>query len=205
MFTGIVQGIAIVANITEQAGLTRYDIQFPTQRLEQLKIGASIAIEGTCLTVVAIQNEIVSFDAIAETLQKTTLGELRVNDKVNFERAACFGDEIGGHMLSGHVYGKGIIRAIDTPENNYELTIELPEQWINYVFPKGYIALCGCSLTVVDVDKKQRTFSVHIIPETLAVTTLSDKRVGGEINFEIDAQTQAIVDSVNYYLSTQTD
>ncbi len=194
MFTGIVQGIATIDHIDTQRGLNTFSIRFPQANLDNVTIGASVAINGTCLTVTRQQEDCLTFDAMQETLRLTTLGDLKPGDEVNFERAARIGDEIGGHLLSGHIHTTAQCKAIERPENNCILQFELPQAWLRYVFPKGFIAINGASLTVGEVTSNR--FNVHLIPETLRATTFSDIQVGDRVNIEIDSQTQTIVDTL---------
>lgn len=194
MFTGIVQGIATIASTDRQPGLTTYVIRFPTDRLDGVTIGASVAINGTCLTVTRQQDDCLWFDAMQETLSLTTLGALEAGARVNFERAARIGDEIGGHLLSGHIHTTATLVDIQTPENNRTLTFEVPESWQKYLFPKGYIAINGASLTIGEVTGNR--FNVHLIPETLRATTFADLVTGDRVNIEVDSQTQTIVDTL---------
>lgn len=195
MFTGIVQGIATIDAVHSQPGLNTYTIRFPEENLHNVSIGASVAINGTCLTVTSQQGNCLTFDAMQETLDLTTLGSLQPGDAVNFERAARIGDEIGGHLLSGHIHTTATCVAIETPENNRTLQFELPAAWTRYVFAKGFIAINGASLTVGEVTGN--CFNVHLIPETLRATTFSDTAVGDQVNIEIDSQTQAIVETLD--------
>ncbi|MEK7532799.1 MAG: riboflavin synthase, partial [Patescibacteria group bacterium] len=117
-------------------------------------------------------------------------------DRVNIERSASLGDEIGGHLLSGHIMGTAEITDIDHSDNNHRVTFRAPREWMKYIFSKGFIALDGCSLTIVEVDKTASTFTVWLIPETLRVTTFGFKKVGDKVNVEIDSRTQTIVDTV---------
>ncbi|WP_404361864.1 riboflavin synthase subunit alpha [Marinobacter sp.] len=194
MFTGIVQGIATIDSLTADVGLTTFNVRFPGNQLEGISIGASVAINGACLTVTRQHGDCLSFDAMQETLAVTTLGRLKVGDAVNFERAARIGDEIGGHLLSGHVHTRARVVEIERPENNCTLFFEVPSEWSLYLFPKGYIAINGASLTIGRVEGNR--FSVHLIPETLRATTFSGLQVGDEVNIEIDSQTQTIVDTL---------
>lgn len=194
MFTGIVQGIAHVRQIERKTGLFTFLIEFPEGSTENLQIGASVAINGTCLTVTHTDGPCASFDVMQETLRITNLGALQEGDAVNFERAARFGDEIGGHLLSGHVHGLAMLVRIEKPENNTTLTFEVPEELRKYVFSKGYIGLNGASLTIGKVEGN--SFQVHLIPETLRMTTFGQAREGDLINLEIDTQTQTIVDTL---------
>lgn len=164
-------------------------------------LGASVAISGVCLTVVSIEGSLVGFDIMGETLDKTSLGFLQVGDQVNVERSAKMGDEVGGHIMSGHVTGITAIRAIDTPTNNHILTLACDANWMPYLLPKGFVGLDGCSLTIVDVGPDW--FTVHLIPETLTRTTFGQRAVGDPVNLEIDAMTRATVDTVKRYLKAE--
>lgn len=155
-------------------------------------------MDGVCQTVVALENQNVWFDAIQETLDKTTLHALAAGNLVNIERAAKFSDEIGGHLVSGHVYGTAQIYKMRNWENNREIQFQCSPSWMKYFFPKGYIAIDGVSLTLVQVDPKG-FFSVHLIPETLRITTLGRKE-GDFVNIELDSQTQVTVDTVERVL-----
>lgn len=194
MFTGIVQGVATIAEIIQAPGLNTLAIRFPEDQVQQVKTGASVAINGTCLTVTRQDNDILYFDAMQETLRLTTLGDLSAGDTVNFERAARIGDEIGGHLLSGHIHTTADIVEIIHSENNVTLWFEVPEQWANYIFAKGYIAINGASLTIGEVAGNR--FNVYLIPETLRATTFGTAREGQRVNIEIDSQTQTIVDTL---------
>lgn len=203
MFTGLIQGLAQVKSVEQQPGLSTLTFSFPDNLLRHLCLGASVAIEGVCLSVVSIHPPLITFNAIAETLAKTTLGELKKQDWVHVERSARLGDEIGGHLVSGHVQGKAPILRIETPSNNYVLYAALPQPWNDYLFTKGYIALNGTSLTLVDVSREENYFTVHLIPDTLKRTMLGQKKVGDFLNFEVDYHTQIIVNTVKNYLSLQ--
>lgn len=194
MFTGIVQGIAKVADIVAAPGLSTLVIEFPEDKVNGVTIGASVAINGTCLTVTRQEGATLYFDAMQETLRLTTLGSLNAGDTVNFERAARIGDEIGGHLLSGHIHTTARLAEIIRPENNVTLWFEVPEAWVKYVFAKGYIAINGASLTIGEVDGNR--FNVHLIPETLRATTFGTIEQGQMVNIEVDSQTQTIVDTL---------
>jgi riboflavin synthase len=167
-----------------------------------LKIGASVSIDGVCMTVVRVDEHDVYFDAMKETLDKTTLGRLDVGDKVNIERSVRVGDEIGGHYVSGHVHGKAKISNINKAiEDNIIISFLIPSELTKFIFDKGFVSLNGASLTIVDVDRQKNSIRVSFIPETLRKTTFGDKVVGSEINIEIEQQTQSIVETVERYLS----
>ncbi|WP_394143986.1 riboflavin synthase subunit alpha [Vibrio atypicus] len=201
MFTGIVQGMAEVVAIEKKEAFQTHTIKLPPSMNQGLTIGASVAHNGCCLTVTSIENELVSFDLMQATLKLTNLGQLEVGQSVNIERAAKFGDEIGGHSMSGHISLVGHIdEIIDTP-NNRTIWFELPKSEMKYVLAKGYIGLDGCSLTIGEVEENR--FSVHLIPETLERTLFGARKVGDKINVEFDPQTQAIVDTVERVLAAK--
>ena len=194
MFTGIVNKKLQITSWNQQKDLVTLALDLEPQLQESLKIGASVSLNGTCLTVTRIDGVRVFFDAMIETLRVTNLGQLELNSLVNVERAARFDDEIGGHLLSGHVHGQVTLLSIEQPENNCILWFSLPPEFCEYVLPKGYIGLNGCSLTIGEVMDDR--FCVYLIPETLRITTFGDLAVGDKINLEIDSQTQAVVDTV---------
>ncbi|PID42676.1 MAG: riboflavin synthase [Proteobacteria bacterium] len=195
MFTGIVQGKAIIKRLVRKKGLTTASIAFPEGKLDNIGTGASVAINGACLTVTQHENNLATFDIIAETLSVTNLGALEEGDAVNFERAARIGDEIGGHLLSGHIHTTVEVADIIKSENNTTLVFNAPRQWLRYILPKGFVGLNGASLTV-GAEVTENRFSVHLIPETLAVTTFGEIRPGQRVNLEVDSQTQTIVDTI---------
>ena len=199
MFTGIVQGRGIIHHLEDHPGGRRLQIELPELSQGGLEIGASVAVDGVCLTVVEFDEKRATFDVIAETLRLTTIGQLKTGDSVNIERAARFNDEIGGHLLSGHVSGTAqIIERLDIPEETM-LRIQLPTDLQPYVLPKGFISIDGVSLTVGRVQ--DGAFSVHLIPETLRRTTLNLAQIGDAVNIELDAMTQAVVATVERVLA----
>jgi len=166
-----------------------------------LQIGASVSVSGVCLTAVQIHDTQVSFDVIEESLDKTTLGTTNVGTRLNIERAATFGSEIGGHLLSGHIAGRAEVVESTWSNNSLTLKIRPDSELLRYIFTKGFIGVDGVSLTVGVVDNDAGMFSVHLIPETLRMTTLgSNPKL---VNLEIDAMTQAVVDTVERMLSAQ--
>lgn len=201
MYTGIVQGAFPIQQLFRKPGLLSLVVELPDSLLEDLTIGASVGMDGVCLTVTTIDTNRVGFDVMQQTLSLTTLGDLHEGSRVNIERSAKQGAEIGGHQLSGHVDGTVEVVAIEEPENNRFVTYRAPAEKMKYIFNKGFIALNGCSLTVADTNPEQSTFTVCYIPETLRVTTHGEKHLGDKVNFEIDRQTQAIVDTVENFLA----
>ncbi|HIC8861251.1 TPA: riboflavin synthase subunit alpha [Aeromonas hydrophila] len=202
MFTGIVQGTAELVAIDERPNFRTHVIRMPSPAWgEGLALGASVAHNGCCLTVTRVEGELVSFDLMQETLRLTNLGQLQPGDKVNVERAARFGDEIGGHAMSGHIMGTAqVVSVIDTP-NNRQVWYRLAPTLMKYVLTKGYIGIDGISLTVGEVRSNE--FCVNLIPETLARTNLGWVKAGWHTNIEIDPQTQAIVDTVERVLAAR--
>lgn len=200
MFTGIVQGIAEVAAITDKPGLRSFSLEFPPGFCHGLEIGASVASDGVCLTVTALQGDTrADFDVMQQSLNLTTLAGLRQGSRINVERAARDGAEIGGHPLSGHVDFMATVAEIRRPENNHVLRIAVPAPWMRYIFAKGYIAINGASLTVAEAHREPGGagwFEVWLIPETLRMTTFGEKAVGSGLNIEIERQTQVFVDTV---------
>ena len=209
MFTGIVQGIAKVSALRRAPGLISVDVEFPEGALSGLNRGASVALDGVCLTATEFGEKHATFDMMQETLDVTSLGQLQVGSQLNFERAAAHGAEVGGHVLSGHIDCKARIAKIDQPQNNYVITFEVEERWAAYVFSKGYIAINGTSLTVTDArlirERGVGEFKVWLIPETLRMTTFGVKQVGDLVNVEIERQTQIIVDTVTSFLERNAE
>jgi riboflavin synthase len=199
MFSGIVQTKMILKDLRKQTDFASLVYEFPAQFAEGLKLGASVAQNGVCLTVRTLVKNAdnsyrVSFDAIAQTLKLTNLSDLQVGDYVNIERAARFGDEIGGHVVSGHIFGSINVLAVEQDELNMRIIFERPAELKPYLLNKGFVALNGCSLTIAEVTAE--TFTVCLIPETRDVTTFGKTAVGDRVNLEIDPSTQATVDTI---------
>ena len=196
MFTGIVQTTAQVREIRDGGQLRRLTLSVPPANLQALERGASIAINGVCLTVTAFDSAAgwVSFDVIAETLDKTNLGKLDVGSKVNLERSLTFGSELGGHIVSGHIQTTAILSKLLREQHKVSMQLSLDKSFLPYILAKGFIAVEGCSLTVGEVTDSG--FNLYLIPETLAITTLGDKREGDILNIELDQQTLTIIKTV---------
>lgn len=202
MFTGIVQGTAQLHSVIEKTDFRTHIIKMPQELLADLQIGASVAHNGVCLTVTKIEQDLVHFDLMAETLRLTNLSKVKAGDFVNIERAMRFGAEVGGHILSGHVYCTAAVVERHVRENNLQIWFELPsDEVMKYVLTKGFIAIDGISLTIGKVRGNQ--FCVNLIPETIERTLIAKRAIGDVVNIEIDPQTQAIVDTVERYLSTR--
>jgi riboflavin synthase len=197
MFTGIVQAVATVSALTDRPGLRSFTLAFPRGFCDELEIGASVSVDGVCLTVTELVGEdAANFDVMQQSLALTTLDSLQVGSRINVERAARDGAEIGGHPLSGHVDFQATLATVRQPENNHVLRIAVPPAFVRYVFPKGYIAINGASLTVSDANKAEGWFEVWLIPETLRMTTFGEKAAGASLNIEIERSTQVMVDTV---------
>ncbi|WP_070971668.1 riboflavin synthase [Vibrio sonorensis] len=201
MFTGIVQGTAQVVAIDSKEEFQTHTLELDSSLIEGLNIGASVAHNGCCLTVTKIEGNEVKFDLMQATLKRTNLGALKVGDRVNVERAAKFGDEIGGHSMSGHISHQAKISKVVDSENNRSVWFEIPEDKMKYVLDKGYIGIDGCSLTIGDIEGN--SFAVHLIPETLTRTLFGKRKEGEWVNIEYDPQTQTIVDTVERVLANQ--
>lgn len=199
MFTGITRGTFEVVEVRREPNLLRFAVDLGSYG-EGLELGASVSIDGVCQTVVRVEGTVVHFDAIAETLDKTTLGRLEEGTTVSVERSARVGDEIGGHDVSGHVRGRGRVAEITRDSHDVALTIEVDPAWMKYIMPKGYIAIDGSSLTVGETDPAGR-FALYLIPETLRLTNFDRRQVGDEVNVELDPRTVAIVDTVERVLA----
>lgn len=201
MFTGITQGLFPVNTVLKREGLLHYTVVLNENLIKGLKQGASVAIDGVCQTVVSINGLEVGFDAMLETLSKTTLSKLAINKKVSVERSIGLGDEIGGHEVSGHVFEKGEIIAKKNTDNNVCLTIQCSDQCFAFIKPKGFIAVDGSSLTVGVVNKVENSFEIYLIPETLRVTNFANKNVGDHVNLEPDMKTMILIETVQSHFA----
>ncbi len=186
MFTGIVEELGYVRTFTANAGGARIEIDAVTV-LDDAKIGDSIAVNGTCLTVVALGAGSWSADAVTETLDRTSLGALQPGDRVNLERPVRLQDRLGGHIVAGHVDGVATLtRADSLPDGSTRMRFTLPAALLCYVVEKGSITLDGISLTVAALDDQHHTIDIAVIPHTLSVTTLGPKQAGDSVNVEVD-------------------
>lgn len=183
MFTGIIEHMASVKNLSRKAGGGELFLNF-SDFYNDLTLGESIAINGTCLTVKEISGKIVGFDVSRETLEKTTLGNLRNAESVNIERALRVGDRIGGHFVTGHVDGIGTIKGKGESADQCTLSFSVENKFTDMMIEKGSVAIDGISLTIVDLT--DGAFSVALIPYTLTSTTLGFKKAGDPVNIEID-------------------
>ncbi|MET0294935.1 MAG: riboflavin synthase subunit alpha [Phenylobacterium sp.] len=197
MFTGIVQGVAAIESIRDHDAIRSFVLRFEPGFCEGLNIGASVAVDGVCLTVTQLVDPVrAAFDVILQSLNVTTLGGYGEGQRVNVERSAKEGDEIGGHTVSGHVDFTAEVLSVRLIEGNKVLRIGLPEAHAGYFFAKGFVALNGASLTISEIDKTERWFEVWLIPETRRATVFEDKVAGDRLNVEIERNTQVMVDTI---------
>ena len=200
MFTGIVQGLGAVQSIELKETVWTLALVLPNT--DGLQRGASVAINGVCLTATDIEGSTASFDVIPETLARSNLSTLEIGSTVNVERSLKMGDELGGHLLSGHVMGMGSIVARSEIGEGVDLVIEAPATMMKFIHEKGYIGLNGASLTIGEVSGQR--FNIHLIPETLALTTFGTSSEGDVVNIEIDSMTQTVVATVERMLKQES-
>ncbi|MBJ7552942.1 riboflavin synthase subunit alpha [Marinomonas spartinae] len=202
MFTGIVQGVAVVKSLKADGRNKKLAIEFPMGTMLDQQLGASVAINGVCLTVSEIKQDVLSFDVIDTTLKLTNIGLLNDGDNINFERAAKMGDEVGGHVMSGHIMTTVTVSRVEQINESVHIRFVIDRQdevdARRYLFDKGYVGLNGASLTISDIGDDW--IEVSLIPETLRLTTFGQLNAGDKVNLEIDAHTQATVDTVERVL-----
>ena len=194
MFTGIVSGQGIIHKIKNNVDYASIAIKSPAGFSKNLKRGASVAVNGVCLTAKKGATDLLEFDVITETLEKTNFKLLIKGNKVNLERSMKADTEIGGHLVSGHIHGVGIIKSINDRGQTKDLRIQPPASLMEYLFYKGYVGLNGCSLTIGKVFKS--SFNIHLIPETIKVTNFQKMKKGDLINIEIDQTTINTVETI---------
>lgn len=196
VFSGIVHSTGTITQASKNKDSLTLEVESSSDFVADLQIGASVCVDGVCLTVTSVTDTLMSFDLIIETLRSTTFDKVKISEQVNLERSIKFGDEIGGHILSGHVSDTLSIDKISKTDENYVLTFKTSSDIVKYIFPKGYVAINGVSLTVGDVSREDNLFNVYLIPETLRRTNLSNKLVGDLVNVEIESQTRNTVDTI---------
>jgi riboflavin synthase len=204
MFTGIVQTKALVVSFVGNDKFRTLTVDVSSEYLNNLSIGASIAINGVCLTVTQFDQDKgksigqAQFDIIDETLCKTNLVSINVGDEVNLERSVTFGTELGGHIVSGHIQTVAKISDIQNSKDNCKMTLTLDAKWMKYILYKGFVSVNGSSLTVGNINSN--SFDLHLIPETLKLTNLGEAQIGDYLNIEVDQQTYSTVETVERYL-----
>ncbi len=190
MFSGIIEEKGVVQAIQHKQNLIVLSVK-AKKVLKGVKIGDSISVDGACLTVTRMSKGVVCFDIMKETMDKTTLKNLTVGSLVNLEGALRVNDRLGGHFVSGHIDGVGVIKERISLPNYEEFTVQIPRSISKYLAPKGSVCIDGISLTLGEV--KNCTFKVYIIPHTLVVTTLGKKGVGDQVNIETDLLAKYIL------------
>ena len=201
MFSGIVAGTGKIISLKSNKDFMKLKVDPPKGFCKGLQKGASISVNGICLTSLNNGKNGLSFDVVGETLSRTNLKGLNKGNILNLERSITSSTEIGGHLMSGHIHFTGKIKKINKKDNTKDLIIGFPKKYKDYILEKGYIGVNGCSLTIGKVNKE--AFYVHLIPETLSVTNLDMLKEGSNVNIEIDQNTMTIVETVKNILSTQ--
>ena len=194
MFTGIVSGQGYIHKVKNNVDYASITIKASAGFSKNLKRGASVAVNGVCLTAKKGATDLLEFDVITETLEKTNFKLLSKGNKVNLERSMKANTEIGGHLVSGHIHGVGVIKSINDRGQTKDLRIQPPASLMEYLFYKGYVGLNGCSLTIGKVFKS--SFNIHLIPETIKVTNFQKMKKGDLINIEIDQTTINTVETI---------
>lgn len=200
MFTGLVESLGTVRAVLFEGGGCRLTAAAP-DIADELALGQSVAVNGACLTVVACDAETCSFQLGPETLQRTNLGELRIGDRVNLERALRLSDRLGGHLVQGHIDGVGHIDQRSTEGEWVTVWFRCPPELAAQMVPKGSVTVDGISLTLVEVGEDR--FSVALIPHTLAHTTLGFKEPGAAVNLETDLLAKYVWKYMNNYKDTK--
>ena len=196
MYSGIAQAVVPIVSRVPGDGSTCLVLRLPGPLLDGLRPGASVGVDGVCLTATVIERDLVSFDVSDGTLAVTNLGDREAGHRVNVERSLRAGDENGGHNVTGHVSGTARVGAINTGGGAMSLRLAIPEEHRRYVFTRGFLAVNGCSLTVAAIDEDSGDVTINLIPETIRQTSFSDYRVGDRINYEVELQTRIMVDTI---------
>ncbi len=193
MFSGIVQTVGKIESIKDKNNIKTIRIETHGDYLKDIAIGQSVSVDGVCLSLVKKNNEYCEFEAVEETINRTTLGSYMQGTKVNLEKSLKFGDTVGGHFVSGHIHTRGRIVEVELVGESKNILVEIEEKWIKYLTEKGYISVNGASITIGKVSKN--TFYIHLIPETLKTTNLDELIYDNYVNLEFDQATIAIVDT----------
>ena len=184
MFTGIIQAIGNISKIDSSGPDSRIVFKVGKMKLDDVKIGDSISVNGVCLSITEKTKDSFSSDLSSETLSLTTFEEIRANSKVNLEKAMNFSSKVNGHLITGHIDGVGVIKEMKNDGRSVLILIEFPEQLEKYISKKGSIAIDGVSLTINGT--KENTFSINIIPHTLSGSIISEYNIGTKVNIEVD-------------------
>lgn len=203
MYTGIVQATRPIESARPYAGGLEFALRLTPELVKDLQIGGSVAVEGVCLSATKIDGDLVSFDAMTATLERTNLEAVATRGEANVERSAKPTDENGGHNIAGHIATTGEIVTLDITPERATLRIKLAADWAKFVFPRGFVAINGCSLTVAEKEELpdgSAIFQINLIPETLRQTTFTRYALGDHVNVEVDHQTMVMVSTIESVL-----
>ena len=202
MFSGIVQEIGIIDSLVEGNEHLTITGSCSMVFAKDKKGGDSVSVDGVCLTITKKTNSSLTFDAVKETLERTIIKNYAKGSYVNIESSLSFGGSVGGHLMSGHIHLKGIVKEVLIVGDSKDIVIDTSPEWSKYLSEKGYIGINGCSITIGKIHDSR--FQIHLIPETLKTTNLDNLVFGDEINLEIDQSTIAIVDTTERILKNKT-
>ena len=201
-FSGIVQEIGIIDSLVEGNEHLTITVSCSMEFAKDKKVGDSVSVDGVCLTITKKTNSSLTFDAVKETLERTIIKNYAKGSYVNIESSLSFGGSVGGHLMSGHIHLKGIVKEVLIVGDSKDIVIDTSPEWSKYLCEKGYIGINGCSITIGKIHDSR--FQIHLIPETLKTTNLDNLVFGDEINLEIDQSTIAIVDTTERILKNKT-
>ncbi len=200
MFTGLIEAICTVKSVRQSRNSVQLTVDLGTLA-DEARIGDSIAINGTCLTITKIQGRLAGFDISAETLEKSTLGKLTPSSKVNAERALKATDRFGGHFVQGHIGGTATIKSIEKKGRFWDIKFTADPELIDQMVVKGSVAVDGISLTIANMDNN--SFTTAIIPQTLSKTTLGTAKIGDTVNIETDIIIKTVKNELKKILPGQ--
>ncbi len=200
MFTGLIEMLCIVKSVRNTAGAMQLTVDLG-KLADETKVGDSIAINGTCLTVAQLTANVAVFDVSPETLRKSAMGKLKAGSQVNVERAVKAGDRLGGHIVAGHIDGTATIAAVHKQDKVWNIKFSAPSELLDQMVVKGSVAVDGISLTIASLDKG--SFGAAIIPETLKKTTLGKTKIGDSVNIETDIIAKTVKKRLENMLGQQ--
>ena len=192
MFTGIIKGTGTIKIVTKTKTDMRLEVNSPCLKNEKINIGDSISINGTCLTVVQLVDNNIYFDLMNETLLRTTFNDLQNGDEVNVETSLMLNDKLDGHIVYGDVDSVGEITSIDIIGDSKIYKIKYPHDFAKYIISKGRVTIDGASLTIVDVDDSDSTFTISLIPHSLKILNISNKKINDKVNIEYDVYAKLV-------------
>ena len=202
MFSGIVQEIGIIDSLVEGNEHLTITVSCSMVFAKDKKVGDSVSVDGVCLTITKKTNSSLTFDAVKETLERTIIKNYAKGSCVNIESSLSFGGSVGGHLMSGHIHLKGIVKEVLIVGDSKDIVIDTSPEWSKYLSEKGYIGINGCSITIGKIHDSR--FQIHLILETLKTTNLDNLVFGDEVNLEIDQSTIVIVDTTERILKNKT-